>query len=80
MADIRAKMAYDPPSDDYGLRALTYRLWPRGVSKGDLRTDLWARDAAPSDGLKKGFAHDPEGFGWFREKCLEELDGSPWNP
>ncbi|MCQ9617677.1 DUF488 family protein [Paenalcaligenes niemegkensis] len=36
---------------------LTDRLWPRGISKADLGTIIWYKDAGPAPALRKGL-HD----------------------
>lgn len=35
--------------------------------------DLWARDLAPSDGLRRWFGHDPARWEEFRRRYREEL-------
>jgi uncharacterized protein YeaO (DUF488 family) len=74
---IRIKRAYDPPSQDDGTRILVDRLWPRGLRKDDARIDLWLREIAPSDDLRKWFNHDPEKWGLFRKRFFTELDKQP---
>jgi uncharacterized protein YeaO (DUF488 family) len=49
------------------------RLWPRGRKKEDARIDLWLKDIAPSDGLRKWFGHDPERWQEFRRRYRKEL-------
>ena len=72
---IRLKRAYDEPSPQDGQRILVDRLWPRGVSKEDLEIDRWAKELAPSDGLRTWFGHDPDKWEEFRKRYFEELDG-----
>lgn len=71
--DVRIKRAYDPAESSDGYRILIDRLWPRGVSRERVRLDEWARELAPSDGLRKWFNHDPNRFPEFRERYREEL-------
>ena len=73
--DVRTKRAYDPAEPGDGYRILIDRLWPRGVSRERARLDEWARELAPSDGLRKWFNHDPHRFPEFRERYLAELRG-----
>lgn len=54
------KRAYDPPEDGDGQRVLVDRLWPRGLSKEQARVDLWAKDATPSNELRKWYHADKE--------------------
>jgi uncharacterized protein YeaO (DUF488 family) len=37
------------------------RLWPRGLSKAAAQIDEWAKDAAPSPGLRQAWHADPHG-------------------
>jgi uncharacterized protein YeaO (DUF488 family) len=71
--DVRIKRAYDPAEPGDGYRVLIDRLWPRGVSRERAHLDAWARDLAPSSGLRKWFNHAPERFPKFRERYREEL-------
>lgn len=71
---IRLKRAYEAPSDDDGYRVLVDRLWPRGVRKEAAALDEWAKDLAPSDDLRKRFAHHHELWVEFRGLYFRELD------
>ncbi|HZO95930.1 MAG TPA: DUF488 family protein [Gaiellaceae bacterium] len=71
--DVRLKRAYEPPARSDGYRVLVDRLWPRGVSKEEARLDEWARELAPSGGLRRWFGHDPARFDEFRRRYREEL-------
>ena len=71
--DVRTKRIYEPAAADDGYRVLIDRLWPRGVSKADARLDEWARELAPSDGLRRWFGHDPERFEEFARRYRDEL-------
>lgn len=71
------KRVYDPPSDDDGLRVLVDRLWPRGLTKAAARVDRWLKEIAPSDGLRKWYAHDPEKWIEFQRRYREELTRVP---
>ena len=75
--DVRAKRAYDPPEDGDGYRVLIDHVWPRGVSRERAKLDEWARDLAPSDGLRKWFDHDPVRFVEFRARYRHELEQQP---
>jgi uncharacterized protein YeaO (DUF488 family) len=70
---IDIKRAYDPPSDEDGLRILIDRLWPRGLSKRALKLDAWVKHLAPSNELRKWYKHDPEKFAEFRRRYIAEL-------
>lgn len=71
--EIRCKRVYDPPEPGDGLRILVDRLWPRGLRRESAQIDVWARDLAPSDELRKWFAHDPARFAEFRRRYRGEL-------
>lgn len=60
-----------------GARVLVDRLWPRGIAKADPARDLWARDAAPSDGLRRWFGHDPARWAEFVRRYRAELAARP---
>jgi uncharacterized protein YeaO (DUF488 family) len=74
--DIRVGRVYDRPSAADGARVLVDRLWPRGVAKDTVQLDDWAKDAAPSAGLRVWYGHEPAKFDEFRQRYLGELTGS----
>ncbi|WP_410510314.1 DUF488 family protein [Methanosarcina hadiensis] len=65
---------YEHPSDQDGFRVLVDRLWPRGLRKNEVKFDLWLKEIAPSDELRKWFSHDPEKWEEFRRRYLKELE------
>ncbi|WP_045865570.1 DUF488 domain-containing protein [Streptomyces sp. WMMB 714] len=67
----RVYEAADPRED--GLRVLVDGVWPRGMKKEDARLDEWAKQVAPSTGLRKWYSHDPGKFGEFAERYRDEL-------
>jgi uncharacterized protein YeaO (DUF488 family) len=71
----RAKRVYEAPDAGDGLRVLVDRLWPRGVSKAAGKVDLWLRDIAPSDRLRKEFHAQPEKWTEFLKAYAKELEG-----
>lgn len=71
--DVRIKRVYEPASTKDGVRVLVDRLWPRGVSKEKAKIDLWLKDIAPSDELRKKFHHDVSLWGDFRKEYRKEL-------
>lgn len=70
---VRLKRAYEAPDDSDGFRVLVDRLWPRGLSKERARLDLWAKEIAPTEDLRKWFGHDPEKWKEFRRRYFREL-------
>ena len=79
---IKIKRVYEPVSRTDGTRLLVERLWPRGLSKLELRADAWLKEVGPSTGLRKWFGHDPKKWRTFRTRYFRELDASPeaWEP
>lgn len=74
--DLRIRRVYEPLQPDDGIRLLVDRLWPRGVAKAALPGVEWRKDLAPSDVLRKSFAHKPEHWGMFRKRYFAELDAN----
>jgi uncharacterized protein YeaO (DUF488 family) len=74
---VRIKRAYEPASDDDGLRILVDRLWPRGLTKEAARIDVWLKDIAPSPALRTWFGHDPARWDEFRHRYEAELRERP---
>jgi uncharacterized protein YeaO (DUF488 family) len=71
---IEVRRVYDDPRGSTGEhRVLVDRLWPRGIAKGALRIDEWAKDLAPSTELRRWYGHQPERFEEFARRYLEEL-------
>lgn len=70
---IKIKRVYDEPEESDGFRILVDRLWPRGLSKEKVKVDLWLKEIAPSDALRKWFAHEPEKWEEFKRRYFEEL-------
>lgn len=70
---IRLKRVYERPSQEDRVRILVERLWPRGLTKEKARIDLWLKEIAPSDGLRKWFGHDPAKWDEFRKRYEAEL-------
>jgi uncharacterized protein YeaO (DUF488 family) len=76
MGAIYLKRVYEPASAGDGFRILVDRLWPRGLSKDKASIDYWAKDIAPSDALRKWFAHDPAKWAIFQRRYIAELKRS----
>ncbi len=75
MTDLQVKRVYDPPDPSDGTRVLVDRLWPRGLTKEKAKLDLWLREIAPSDDLRKRFRHEPELWEEFQRHYHDELRG-----
>ena len=74
---LEIKRVYIQPTKDDGQRILVDRLWPRGISKEKAQIDVWLKDIAPSNELRKWFAHDPGKWNEFKEKYFKELKSNP---
>jgi uncharacterized protein YeaO (DUF488 family) len=70
---IRIKRVYEKPAKEDGWRVLVDRLWPRGMKKEAAHLDVWMKDVAPSDALRKWFGHKPEKWKEFQKKYRAEL-------
>ena len=51
------------------------RLWPRGLTREAANLDLWLKDIAPSEELRKWFGHDPAKWEEFKDRFFTELNG-----
>jgi uncharacterized protein YeaO (DUF488 family) len=74
---IRIKRVYEPAAASDGLRVLVDRLWPRGVSREKGRIDLWLKDVAPSDALRRTFHGHPDKWDEFVAAYRAELAQEP---
>ena len=74
---INIKRIYDKPSADDGIRIFVDKIWPRGMTKEKAKIDLWLKKIAPSDVLRKWFAHDPKKWEAFKKKYFKELKDEP---
>jgi uncharacterized protein YeaO (DUF488 family) len=70
---IQVKRVYERAKKDDGWRVLVDRLWPRGMKKEAVKADLWMKDVAPSDALRKSYCHDPAKWTIFQKKYRAEL-------
>jgi len=70
---FRVKRVYQPPEPADGNRVLVDRLWPRDLSRAAARIDLWCRELAPSDALRRRFHAEPSLWDAFRAAYHAEL-------
>ena len=68
---LKLERIYDKPADLDGWRILIDRRWPRGISKVNAHLDEWAKEAAPSEELRKWFNL----AGASQQSCLFRLIG-----
>jgi len=74
--EITIKRIYDEPSAKDGVRVLVDRLWPRGLKKAAVAAE-WARELAPSTGLRQWFNHTVPLWGDFERRYKAELKSNP---
>lgn len=73
-AVLKIKRIYEPPVPEDGERILIDRLWPRGVSKEKAKLDVWMKEIAPTDELRKWFNHEESKWDEFRKRYFRELN------
>jgi uncharacterized protein YeaO (DUF488 family) len=70
---IQIKRVYEPAEKSDGWRVLVDRLWPRGIKKDAAKVDVWMKEIAPSDELRKWFGHDAERWPEFQRRYRTDL-------
>ncbi len=73
---IKLKRVYERIEVTDGERILVDRLWPRGIRRSTSNVDIWVKNVAPSNELRKWYAHDPKKWQSFKKRYLKELDGN----
>jgi len=71
------KRVYEQSDRDDGARVLVDRIWPRGLTKEKAHVDLWLKEIAPSNELRKWFNHDPNRWAEFKTRYNAELKKNP---
>jgi uncharacterized protein YeaO (DUF488 family) len=74
---LRIKRVYQAPDTGDGVRVLVDRLWPRGLSRERAQIDLWLKEIAPSDALRRRFHGNPAGWEDFKSAYYAELELAP---
>ena len=74
---LKIKRVYTKYEITDGITILVDRLWPRGVRKTTLNAEIWMSEIAPSDSLRKWYAHDPKKWARFKERYITELKENP---
>jgi len=72
--NLRIKRVYEPPDAADGVRVLVDRLWPRGLSRERAKVDLWLKEIAPSDALRRRLHRDPSAWAHFKTAYYDELE------
>ena len=70
---IHIKRVYEEPAQEDGFRVLVDRLWPRGLTKARAKVDLWMKEIAPSDALRKAFHQETVTWSQFAKRYMTEL-------
>lgn len=70
---INIERVYDHEAAPKGYKIFIDRLWPRGISKENAPWNLWIKEVAPSNELRKWFNHDPQKWAEFQSKYVAEL-------
>lgn len=79
---LKLKRVYEEAQAGDGVRFLVERLWPRGMKKDEVNMKAWLKDVAPSQELRKWYAHDVSRWEEFLQRYRAELEAnaSAWNP
>jgi uncharacterized protein YeaO (DUF488 family) len=77
MSALTVTRIYAAPGAGDGTRILVDRLWPRGIAKEKAAIDLWLKDIAPSDGLRKAVHGGALDWDGFRAAYAAELAAAP---
>ncbi len=72
---LGVKRIYEKASITDGRRILVDRLWPRGVRRSTSNIDIWMKEIAPSEELRRWFNHDPGKWVAFKKRYWEEIKG-----
>jgi uncharacterized protein YeaO (DUF488 family) len=67
---MRVYVAYNVTD---GIRVLVDRLWPRGLRRSSPNVEVWIKDIAPSDALRKWYSHIPARWRSFKSRYKKEL-------
>jgi uncharacterized protein YeaO (DUF488 family) len=73
---LKIKRVYESATASDGVRFLVERLWPRGMKKEKLDMKAWLKDLAPSQSLRRRYAHEPVKWKEFQQRYRAELEGN----
>lgn len=73
---ILVKRVYEKFLITDGRRVLVERLWPRGIRRNTPNVDIWLKNVAPTDELRKWYMRDPKKWVKFKKRYLKELVGN----
>jgi uncharacterized protein YeaO (DUF488 family) len=74
VAAVQVKRATEAPSPADGMRVLVDRRWPPGVGKEAIAVDLWLKEAAPSEALRRWYGSDASRWDGFTERYRAEVE------
>ena len=74
---LSIKRVYQPPGNEDGVRVLVDRLWPRGLWRERAQIDLWLKEIAPSDALRRRYHGNPAAWEEFKTAYYAELNQPP---
>jgi uncharacterized protein YeaO (DUF488 family) len=73
-ARVHIDRVYAEPDPSGGERILVDRLWPRGFRKDDPRVGRWLPTVAPTNELRRWYAHEAARFAEFAVRYAAELE------
>jgi uncharacterized protein YeaO (DUF488 family) len=73
---ILIKRIYDKFYITDGRKVLVDRLWPRGIRHNTANVDVWLKNVAPTDELRKWYNHEPRRWNQFKKRYTKELTTS----
>jgi uncharacterized protein YeaO (DUF488 family) len=75
---LSVKHASEAALKSDGMRVLVERHWPPGKRRDDVAVDLWLREAAPSEALRRWYRRAPRGWddyvGRYRAEMAQRRD------
>ena len=74
---LSIKRVYQPPDNEDGVRVLVDRLWPRGLLRERAQIDLWLKEIAPSNALRRRYHGDRAAWEEFKTAYYAELNQPP---
>jgi uncharacterized protein YeaO (DUF488 family) len=79
---LKTKRIYETSKASDGTQFLVERLWPRGMKKENVKMKAWLKDVAPSDSLRRWYAHDVIKWQEFERRYRAELEANTdsWKP
>ena len=73
MPRMAVKRATATPDRHDGMRVLVDRRWPPGCTRDEVAVDLWLREAAPSEALRRWYGRDASRWPAFVERYRSEI-------